>query len=70
MKELGVVSIRVLKGVGNHQLTPTIEQDVIWLSPVFKSPFVDNGYDVSSYTEINPDFGTLEDVDDLFREVH
>lgn len=43
---------------------------MIWLSPIYKSPFVDNGYDISSYTEINPDFGTLADVDQLFSEVH
>ena len=70
VKDLGVVGVEVLESFGNYRLTPTIAQDVIWLSPVFKSPFVDNGYDVSSYTEINPDFGTLEDVDDLFKEVH
>ncbi|KAK3704664.1 hypothetical protein LTR37_013763 [Vermiconidia calcicola] len=44
--------------------------DVIWLSPVYKSPFIDNGYDISSYTEINPDFGTLADVDELIQKVH
>lgn len=47
-----------------------MDQDVIWLSPVLKSPFVDNGYDISSYTEVNPDFGTLVDLDALFAEVH
>ncbi|ORY23124.1 alpha-glucosidase [Naematelia encephala] len=44
--------------------------DVIWLSPVFKSPFIDNGYDVSDYQAIDPRFGTLEDVDILIDEMH
>ncbi|KAK5162882.1 uncharacterized protein LTR77_011139 [Saxophila tyrrhenica] len=44
--------------------------DAIWLSPIFKSPFVDNGYDISSFQEINPQFGTLEDVDELISECH
>ena len=40
----------------------------IWLTPVFASPMVDNGYDVSDYYEINPRYGTMEDMDDLIRE--
>lgn len=42
----------------------------MWLSPVFKSPFVDNGYDISDFQDINPDFGTLADVDELIAEMH
>jgi oligo-1,6-glucosidase len=38
---------------------------VIWLSPVFRSPMKDNGYDISGYQEIAPEFGTLDDFDDL-----
>ncbi|KAK0947534.1 hypothetical protein LTR29_001142 [Friedmanniomyces endolithicus] len=44
--------------------------DVIWLSPVYKSPFVDNGYDISDYHEIDARFGTLADVDRLISEMH
>ncbi|KAK5715618.1 hypothetical protein LTR15_010264 [Elasticomyces elasticus] len=44
--------------------------DVIWLSPVYKSPFIDNGYDISDYHEIDPRFGTLADVDQLIAEMH
>lgn len=44
--------------------------DVIWLNPVFASPNDDNGYDVSDYCGIQPDFGTMEDFDRLLREVH
>lgn len=39
--------------------------DVIWLCPVYASPNEDNGYDVSDYTAIHPDFGTMEDMDEL-----
>lgn len=39
--------------------------DVIWLSPIYKSPNDDNGYDISDYRDIHPDFGTMEDFDEL-----
>ncbi|BCA84528.1 alpha-glucosidase [Enterococcus saigonensis] len=39
--------------------------DAIWLSPVFASPNVDNGYDVSDYCAIMPEFGTMEDMEEL-----
>lgn len=42
--------------------------DVIWLSPVYASPQVDNGYDISDYRDIDPLFGTLEDMRNLIRE--
>ena len=42
--------------------------DVIWLSPIFRSPQDDNGYDVSDYRDIDPLFGTLEDVRELFAQ--
>ncbi|HNW85753.1 MAG TPA: alpha-glucosidase [Candidatus Limiplasma sp.] len=41
---------------------------VLWLSPVYRSPDADNGYDISDYRDINPKFGTLEDMDRLFAE--
>lgn len=40
----------------------------IWLSPVFKSPQVDNGYDVSDYEDIDPIFGTMEDMQELIEK--
>jgi oligo-1,6-glucosidase len=40
----------------------------IWLSPVYASPMVDNGYDISDYRAINPQFGTMEDMDSLIAE--
>src|SRR5688572_6316922 len=44
--------------------------DVIWLSPVYKSPNDDNGYDVSDYQDIMDEFGTLADWDELLVEMH
>ncbi|WWD19399.1 hypothetical protein CI109_103859 [Kwoniella shandongensis] len=44
--------------------------DVVWLSPVYQSPFIDNGYDISDYQDIHPQFGTLADVDQLIAEMH
>ncbi len=41
---------------------------VIWLSPVFASPMHDNGYDISDYQAIAPEFGTLDDLDRLLAE--
>ena len=42
--------------------------DVIWLSPVYKSPNDDNGYDISDYKDIQPQFGTMADFDDLLAQ--
>ncbi|NRT75359.1 glycoside hydrolase family 13 protein [Clostridium beijerinckii] len=42
--------------------------DVIWLSPVYKSPNDDNGYDISDYEDIMDEFGTMEDMDELIKE--
>jgi oligo-1,6-glucosidase len=44
--------------------------DVIWLSPHFKSPNVDNGYDISDYEAIMDDFGTMDDFDNLLAAIH
>ncbi len=41
---------------------------IIWLSPVYKSPNEDNGYDISDYKDINPEYGTLDDMDSLIKE--
>lgn len=43
--------------------------DAIWLSPIFKSPQVDVGYDVSDFFDIEADYGTLDDFDDMMRTV-
>jgi oligo-1,6-glucosidase len=44
--------------------------EVLWLSPVYRSPQDDNGYDISDYQDIDPVFGTLADLDDLIAELH
>ncbi|GAA2870629.1 glycoside hydrolase family 13 protein [Lactobacillus intestinalis] len=42
--------------------------DAIWLSPVYQSPQVDNGYDISDYEAIDPQYGTMADMDELISE--
>ncbi len=44
--------------------------DAVWLSPFFRSPMADMGYDVSDYRDVDPMFGTLEDFDALVVEAH
>ncbi|WP_096188291.1 glycoside hydrolase family 13 protein [Evansella halocellulosilytica] len=44
--------------------------DVIWLSPVYKSPNDDNGYDISDYQDIMDEFGTMKDWEELLEEMH
>ncbi len=44
--------------------------DIIWVSPFYKSPNDDNGYDISDYQDIMKEFGNMKDFDDLLEEVH
>lgn len=44
--------------------------DAIWIGPFFKSPQKDFGYDVSDYCDVNPEYGTLEDFDELIERAH
>ena len=44
--------------------------EVLWLSPIHRSPMVDNGYDISDYRDIDPVFGSLADFDELLAEAH
>lgn len=48
----------------------TLGVDAIWLTPVYASPMIDNGYDISDYYAINPDFGTMQDFDELLAAAH
>ena len=42
--------------------------DIVWLSPIYQSPFVDQGYDISDYYKIAEEFGTMEEFDELLAE--
>jgi alpha-glucosidase len=44
--------------------------DALWLSPIYPSPLADMGYDVSDYTDVHPDLGTLADFDELVAAAH
>lgn len=44
--------------------------DVLWLNPIYRSPQIDNGYDISDYRAIDPMFGSMADFDQLLEEVH
>ena len=44
--------------------------DYLWITPVFLSPMNDNGYDVADYYKINPQFGTMDDMEKLLKEAN
>lgn len=44
--------------------------DFIWINPIYKSPNIDNGYDISDYKSVNPEFGTLDDLKELLHVAH
>lgn len=51
---------------GIRQRLPYLKKlgvDVLWLNPIYKSPDVDNGYDISDYEAIQPNYGTMNDFD-------
>ena len=48
----------------------TLGVGVLWLSPVYRSPQDDNGYDISDYQDIDPVFGTHADMDELIAKAH
>lgn len=65
------------KGIGNIKgiiskldYLKTLGIDAIWLTPVYESPMIDNGYDISDYYNINPDFGCMADFDLLLKTAH
>ncbi|HXO24065.1 MAG TPA: alpha-glucosidase, partial [Streptosporangiaceae bacterium] len=60
-----------LRGVLAHlDYLRRLGADVVWLSPVYRSPMDDNGYDISDYQDVDPLFGTLADLDELISELH
>jgi oligo-1,6-glucosidase len=64
----GIGDLRGLIGRLDH--LATLGVDVLWLSPVYRSPQDDNGYDISDYEDIDPMFGTLADMDELIAQAH
>jgi oligo-1,6-glucosidase len=64
----GVGDLRGL--LGRLDYLQRLGVDVVWLSPVYRSPMDDNGYDISDYQDIDPLFGTLADLDELVAELH
>ena len=60
-----------IKGIINHlDYIKDLGATVIWLNPFYPSPQVDNGYDISDYQDVNPDFGTLQDFKLLLSNAH
>ena len=44
--------------------------DMVWLSPIFKSPQADMGYDISDYRDVHEPYGTIKDIDELIQGLH
>jgi alpha-glucosidase len=60
-----------LRGLEAHlDYVASLGVDAVWLSPFFRSPMCDWGYDVSGHTEVDPLFGTLEDIDRIIAKSH
>jgi alpha-glucosidase len=60
-----------LTGVRRHlDHVSALGADAVWLSPVYPSPMADAGYDISDYCDVDPTFGTLDDLDALLAECH
>lgn len=57
-----------LKGIADKMpYLKEIGMSGVWLSPIFKSPMKDFGYDISNYTDIQAEYGTVEDVENLVK---
>ncbi|HEU4842349.1 MAG TPA: alpha-glucosidase [Ilumatobacteraceae bacterium] len=60
-----------LRGILDHvDHLAALGVDVVWLSPIYRSPQDDNGYDISDYQDVDPLFGTLADLDELIAMLH
>ncbi|HEX9017596.1 MAG TPA: alpha-glucosidase, partial [Anaerolineaceae bacterium] len=60
-----------LPGIIDHlDYLKTLGVDLLWLNPIYASPDVDNGYDISDYQAIDPRYGTMEDFERLLAEAH
>ena len=56
--------------IAKLDILQTLGVDVLWLNPIYASPEIDNGYDISDYQAINPRFGTLADFEQLLQAAH
>ena len=56
--------------IANLDYLSALGVDVVWISPFYRSPQDDNGYDISDYQDVDPVFGCLADVDELIRALH
>ncbi|WP_283583050.1 glycoside hydrolase family 13 protein [Limosilactobacillus difficilis] len=60
-----------LKGIMSRlDYLQSLGVNTLWLTPIYESPMVDNGYDVADYKAINPIYGTMDDFDQLLKDVH
>ncbi|MCG2802874.1 MAG: glucohydrolase, partial [Cellulomonas sp.] len=60
-----------LRGILDHvDHLADLGVDVVWLSPIYRSPQDDNGYDISDYEDVDPLFGSLADLDTLIVALH
>lgn len=64
----GIGDLRGIESRLNH--LKEMDVTALWLSPIFKSPQVDFGYDISDYYQIDPIFGTMEDLEQLIESCH
>ncbi|HTN79387.1 MAG TPA: alpha-amylase family glycosyl hydrolase [Acidimicrobiales bacterium] len=64
----GVGDLRGIAGRLDH--LAWLGVDAVWLSPIFRSPMADYGYDVADYRDVDPLFGTIDDLDHLLSELH
>lgn len=70
-KDSGSRGTGTLKGITSKiEYLASLNIDAIWISPFFKSPMKDFGYDISDYNDVDPMFGTLADFDELVKKAH
>jgi alpha-glucosidase len=77
--EIALISFQDSNGDGKGDLAGLLSRieylkwlgvDAVWLTPIYRSPFRDLGYDISDYCAIDPDFGSLDDFDRVLKALH